>query len=345
MTPCGRSWLSFEWNELPERLRTAILKSTMVVTVSDLIGAARHGGLTSALVRLGQVLQRDDAALCGSPVQQNAVMVQALCKIALSDLTLHPNIVQKFNAVLHCAMTPQAPDTAFSTVLAMQSAQSAASPSSADWPMETAAMRVVQGYFSSAISATPYTFGFDEGAAIDVIRLDALQQAQQEIHAGHPPFLLDDERRPQLLVLKHAMRIVAFHGASAFAYAVARVHLVLGTAVYVRNLLVVNSAPHPVVLGLPFRSAFCRQMPASLRFVAEPLWEVAQMFLLVEPGTALRLPACLHHPAYEGKPLSECSFVQQLSLQTGWKSWRARGQLVPAAEAGTFMQKFFAHGA
>ena len=94
-----------EWNELPERLRTAILKSTMVVTVSDLIGAARHGGLTGALVRLGQVLQRDDAALCGSPVQQNAVMVQALRKIALSDLTLHPNIVQKFNAVLHCAMT------------------------------------------------------------------------------------------------------------------------------------------------------------------------------------------------------------------------------------------------
>ena len=233
---------------------------------------------------------------------------------------------------LRLTQMPQAPNVAHATVAVARTAHDSAPGPTEDWSVWMAIMRRSSGALSAAPDATSQSIFKDEGAEMNVITKAALQRASADFAHGHPPLSQrEPSTAPSLLVLNAPMAIQAFTGAGTQCLAIARAHLRLGYAVYDCSFFVVQSAPADIVLGLPFRTRFCRQMPNTLLRHAKPLWEVTRLFLGVPIGRVLQVPAiAATTPNTRGKPhMSAASCRHLTSTRSGTAASIAAAQCLP----------------
>ena len=270
------------WNAVPDRINKAIVKSSLVLSMGDIFRFLRRKRLVEIFLELAKELEgeRGADALRGSPLQQADSMAAIMVEQAKADV---PDDMRDFVAScgtgLRLTQAPQAPDMAYSTVAAASAANAAAPGQRESWAVQMATMRRSTCTLSTAPDATPLGVLVDEGAEMNVITQAALQRAATDFAHGHPPLAQSHpDSQPRLLVLDAPMAIQAFNGAGTKCLAIARLHLRLGGAVYDCDCFVVQHAPADVVLGLPFRTRFCRQMPSALLRHAEPMWEVNRLF-------------------------------------------------------------------
>ena len=330
-----------DWRVIPDKVSKTILRSTMVLTLADVIAILRKKSLAEVLLQLAGELQREEAPLNGSALQQANQLSAVMLRQAQADPGVEGAAVMALGAAISAARSPLAPQTAWVRMAAVEAAQKAADGPREIWELSQGAMRTTNVHLSSRDGAVSCRAAFDEGATCCVMTLAALQRAQEDFVHGHPPLTAaQPDTAPRTLILDMPVKVSAFHGLGAHCFAIARCHMCLGAAVYPLDCLVVREAPADIVLGLNFRYKYCRQMPPLLRHHADPLWEVNAVFLGVPRGHGLWVPKYLRNlPEYANAQAADCTFVQRVKLDTQWRPWPVGGTVVHAADTNKFLKE------
>ena len=206
-----------------------------------------------------------------------------------------------------------------------------------------ARMRKCYAFFTSKVafsgaqqrgSAHPQavTVAFDEGAELCTVDRQVLMDKFSDFEKGHQPFCDDPTIGPPHGVsLRDSVTLTGFHGTESTYGHMVFVHLRLGCAVYPVYLMVVDSSPADIVLGLSFRRKHNAAFPPA--YPLSQSMGVTSLCLGVPPGYGLYFPKALRRQ-YPGEDPAATGFKQILQLSTEWFTWQATGtHLTPAQTA------------
>jgi hypothetical protein len=174
---------SEDWRAVPERVRAALLKSTVGVRIADVI-AIGNEPLARTLLDLGRILAKQADGLGSAPVMQENAALAALQRTqAALNMFKDPVKTKAFASLregLHAARMPLAPDMSYVMASAVCAAQEHAPGPHTSWTVQGATMRTCRGQLSTQRNATNITVGFDEGAKINL-------EMQLHLHGGGAP--------------------------------------------------------------------------------------------------------------------------------------------------------------
>ena len=199
-------------------------------------------------------------------------------------------------------------------------------------------MRKCIGYLTSKESPSSAAergvgAGYDEGCEVCTITRDALAKHYDGCAAGHPAFCArKDIGPPRSLYLQKPVKLNSFHDISAEAPLVVLIHLRLQHAVYPVKCNVVDHAPFPIVLGLPFRRRYDVPLPHGFKpRTGKQGMGVAYVGLGVPVGYGVSLPPGLSKRAAQADPAT-IPYKQVLPVTLSWQNWRQPGkELSPTA--------------
>ena len=325
------------WKALPSKVVNTILRSSIVMSLADVIALLRNQPLADLLLELGKLVNESPDALRGSAAAQSARVVSLLRDMALADDTLDPCTAAAVRTMTTRAVQPNELDRSFAAAAATTSVYDATRTSPEEWICETASIRKLDVSLTGHKDAVPLQAVVDEGSEIDCITHSALLRAQEDFKRGHLAFNERPDIGPQrVLCLERPIKIKAFNGSSTHCHFVAYVHLRVGVAVYNRPLVVVHSAPADVVLGAPFRNKYCRIAPKWARS-ADHRTEMTRLYLGVPEGFAISAPFALRQAT--GLAPEQLLFTQQVNLVTEWRPWALRGKPISSADAAALLSK------
>ena len=313
-----------EWQaEVPQRVATALFKSTVVMSLSDIVAMLRNEALADTLLRLARVLA--NKGVSAAQAQADTQMAAALVEMA-RDAGEHAAIVAASVARgLREQVMPPTPEALWADVNAAAQRIEELPGAPEERTLTTASMRSVAVSLSSEPGAPVHRAVIDEGAELSLMRIATLKRSKDFWQTGHPP--LAEQDPPELFQLSTAIAVKAFQGTSAACGTIARVHIRIGHAVYPEWVLLVNDAPADLVLGLTFRTKYGRPAPKQLERQRTRFWDVSKLFLGVPRGCALQVPGYWRkHPSCAGKSPAECVFVQMVHLDTVWRPWQVAGK-------------------
>ena len=103
---------------------------------------------------------------------------------------------------------------------------------------------------------------------------------------------------------------------------------------------VVPVAPHPIVLGLPFRRRFDNTLPRGSE--TQDYSGVTCICLGVPPSHGLTFPdALLRHAGYKNADPAQCDYRQVLEVKVSWSSLLQEGKELPAKELSSYLDTAF----